>query len=154
MPMATSLPMTCTATIVTASHCVGLTLPGMMDEPGSLAGMAISPSPVARTRGKPAHIVRELHHVARERLDRAVREHQLILRRERVELVGRGDKGLSGQIRDGRGDRPVKAVGGVESRADRRAAERQLPQGRQRGGEQARGPVRGSSASRRSPARR
>ena len=34
-PMAVSLPMTCTATIVTASHCVGLTLPGMMDEPGS-----------------------------------------------------------------------------------------------------------------------
>ena len=46
MPTAASLPMTCTATIVTASHCVGLTLPGMMDEPGSLAGMAISPSPV------------------------------------------------------------------------------------------------------------
>ncbi len=45
MPMAVSLPMTCTATIVTASHCVGLTLPGMMDEPGSLAGMMSSPIP-------------------------------------------------------------------------------------------------------------
>ena len=45
MPTATSLPMTCTATIVTASHCVGLTLPGMMEEPGSFSGMKISPSP-------------------------------------------------------------------------------------------------------------
>ena len=45
MPTAVSLPMTCTATMVTASHWVGLTLPGMMEEPGSLAGMRISPRP-------------------------------------------------------------------------------------------------------------
>ena len=44
-PMAASLPITCTATIVTASHWVGLTLPGMMELPGSLAGMVISPKP-------------------------------------------------------------------------------------------------------------
>ena len=44
-PIAASLPMTCTATIVTASHCVGLTLPGMMELPGSLAGILISPRP-------------------------------------------------------------------------------------------------------------
>ena len=37
--------MTCTATMVTASHWVGLTLPGMMDEPGSFSGMKISPRP-------------------------------------------------------------------------------------------------------------
>lgn len=53
-----------------------------------------------------------------------------------MKLVGRGDKGLPGQLCGSRGDRPVKAIGGIESRADRRAAERQLPQGRQRGGEQ------------------
>ena len=45
MDTATSLPMTCTATMVSASHCVGLTLPGMMEEPGSLAGMISSPMP-------------------------------------------------------------------------------------------------------------
>ena len=45
MPTATSLPITCTATIVTASHCVGLTLPGMIDEPGSFSGIVISPIP-------------------------------------------------------------------------------------------------------------
>ena len=44
-PMAASLPMTCTATIVTDSHWVGLTLPGMIELPGSFAGIVISPSP-------------------------------------------------------------------------------------------------------------
>ena len=40
--MALSLPITCTATIVTASHWVGFTLPGIIDEPGSFSGMVIS----------------------------------------------------------------------------------------------------------------
>ena len=39
------LPNTCTHTIVSASHCVGLTLPGMMDEPGSFSGRDNSPRP-------------------------------------------------------------------------------------------------------------
>ena len=42
---AASLPNTRTATIVSASHCVGLILPGMIDEPGSLSGIVISPRP-------------------------------------------------------------------------------------------------------------
>ena len=37
MLMATSLPSTCAASMVTASHCVGLTLPGMMELPGSFS---------------------------------------------------------------------------------------------------------------------
>ena len=44
-PTAASLPMTCTQTIVIASHCVGLTLPGMMLLPGSFSGRCSSPSP-------------------------------------------------------------------------------------------------------------
>ena len=40
-----SLPNTCTATIVSASHWVGLTLPGMIDEPGSFSGRISSPMP-------------------------------------------------------------------------------------------------------------
>ena len=32
-------------TIVIASHCVGLILPGIIDEPGSFAGISISPIP-------------------------------------------------------------------------------------------------------------
>ena len=42
MPTAVSLPMTCTATMVSASHWVGFTLPGMMEEPGSFSGINIS----------------------------------------------------------------------------------------------------------------
>ena len=44
-PTATSLAMTCTAIMVRASHWVGLTLPGMIDEPGSFAGIASSANP-------------------------------------------------------------------------------------------------------------
>mmetsp|Transcript_26462 Transcript_26462/g.67199 ORF Transcript_26462/g.67199 Transcript_26462/m.67199 type:complete len:284 (+) Transcript_26462:565-1416(+) len=43
--MAAWLPKTCAHTIVSASHCVGLTLPGMIDEPGSFSGKESSPSP-------------------------------------------------------------------------------------------------------------
>ncbi len=39
------LTMTCAATIVIASHCVGLTLPGIILLPGSFSGIVISPRP-------------------------------------------------------------------------------------------------------------
>src|SRR3546814_5321945 len=42
---ATWLPITCAATMVSASAWVGLTLPGMIDEPGSFSGRASSPRP-------------------------------------------------------------------------------------------------------------
>ena len=45
MPMATSLPITWQQTMVSASHWVGLTLPGMIELPGSFSGMPISPRP-------------------------------------------------------------------------------------------------------------
>jgi hypothetical protein len=43
--MAAWLPKTCTQTMVSASHWVGLTLPGMIDEPGSFSGSDSSPRP-------------------------------------------------------------------------------------------------------------
>ena len=43
--MAVSLPMTWQHTMVMASDCVGLTLPGMIDEPGSFSGSPSSPRP-------------------------------------------------------------------------------------------------------------
>lgn len=39
------MPITCAATMVSISHWVGLTLPGMIELPGSLAGSSSSPSP-------------------------------------------------------------------------------------------------------------
>ena len=44
--MATSFPITCAAIIVNASDWVGFTLPGMMEDPGSLSGIKISPIPL------------------------------------------------------------------------------------------------------------
>ena len=44
--MATSFPKTWAAIIVTASHCVGFTLPGIIEDPGSLSGINISPIPL------------------------------------------------------------------------------------------------------------
>ena len=41
-----SLPITWTATIVTASAWVGLTFPGMIEEPGSFSGRESSPRPL------------------------------------------------------------------------------------------------------------
>ena len=43
--MATSLPTTCAQAISVASQITGLTLPGMMLEPGCRSGSRISPSP-------------------------------------------------------------------------------------------------------------
>ncbi|MNH18995.1 hypothetical protein D3C79_787170 [compost metagenome] len=42
---ATSLPITCAQSMVMASHCVGLTFPGMIELPGSFSGIEISPMP-------------------------------------------------------------------------------------------------------------
>ena len=55
---------------------------------------------VARAGSQPAHVVGDLHHVARGGLDRAVRENDLVLRSERVELVFSRHKGLAGQLRN------------------------------------------------------
>src|SRR5947207_7873619 len=44
-PTAAVAPCTCTQTIVIASHWVGLTLPGMIDDPGSFSGIDSSPNP-------------------------------------------------------------------------------------------------------------
>ena len=45
-PTVASLPKTRVTTIVIASDWVGLTLPGMIDEPGSFSGIRSSPMPV------------------------------------------------------------------------------------------------------------
>ena len=45
-PTVASLPKTFVATMVMASHWVGLTLPGMIELPGSFSGMMSSPMPL------------------------------------------------------------------------------------------------------------
>ena len=87
---------------------------------------------VARARSKPANIVGDLHHVGGQSLDGAVGEHQLVLACKRVELVGRGDKILSGQLRDALGDFFVKALGRVQAGAHGGSAKSELLEVRQR----------------------
>ena len=43
---AVSFPMTWMHTMISASHWVGFTFPGMIDEPGSLGGSTSSPRPL------------------------------------------------------------------------------------------------------------
>ena len=45
IPIATSFPSTCAVAISSASDWVGFTLPGMIELPGSFAGIRISPIP-------------------------------------------------------------------------------------------------------------
>src|SRR5262249_30040477 len=44
-PTSTSLAITCTEIIASASHWVGLTLPGMIEDPGSFSGIDSSENP-------------------------------------------------------------------------------------------------------------
>ena len=58
MAMVVSLPMTCAQTMVADSAMTGLTLPGMMEDPGWTSGSAISPIPA---RGPDPSQRRSLH---------------------------------------------------------------------------------------------
>ncbi len=109
-----------------ASHCVGFTLPGMIEEPGSFSGMISSPKPAARPGRQPADIVRDLHQRCSQRLQRALREHDLVVRRQRRELVGMRAEGKPGEF----GNLLGRALGEfrmrVQPRAHRRSADRQV----------------------------
>ena len=92
-------------TITIASHWVGLTLPGMIDEPGSFAGSVSSPSPQRGPGGQPAHVVGDLHQRHRER--RAARPMRATIASSDAlggELVGRRHEGQAGQLGDLGGD--------------------------------------------------
>lgn len=73
-----SLPNTCTHTMVSASHWVGLTLPGMMGELGSFSEMINSPMP-QQCRWLAAHIVDKLHQTAGQGAQRRGNLHQGIV---------------------------------------------------------------------------
>ena len=88
-----SLPMTCAHTIVTASGITGLTLPGMIDEPGCSAVSSISREPGERARVHPAQVVRDLHQRARERAHLAGELDRGILRRDVLEEIVAGLEG-------------------------------------------------------------
>ena len=116
--------------MVSASHWVGFTLPGMIDEPGSFSGMRSSPMPAARAGGEPAHVVGDLHERAGQRLAaRRCAFTSASCADSAANLFGARRNGMPGQLGDLRGGAVGEARVGVEAGADRRAAERQLVAG-------------------------
>ena len=85
---------------------------------------------------QPADIVGDLHQIRGQGLQRSVGEDQLILGGQGMELIGSGDEGLSGQLRDSLCHAGIEARGGIEARTHGCAAQSQLPQGGQRSQDQ------------------
>ena len=139
-PTAASLPITCTQTIVIASHCVGLTLPGMIDEPGSFSGRVSSPSP---QRGPDAsqRMSLAIFISATASVLSAPLAHRRARRARPAPRTcsGADDERQPGQLGDLRRGRLGELRVRVEPGADRRAAERQLVEPRQRRLDRARG---------------
>ena len=90
-----------------ASHWVGFTLPGMMEE-------------------QPADVVGDLHQVAGKCLQGTVGEDQLIPGGQGVELIGSGDKIPAGKLGNSGSNHFVKALGGIEPGTHGGAAQSQF----------------------------
>ena len=114
--------------MVMASDCVGLTLPGMIDEPGSFSGRLSSPiperGPLASQRRSFAIFVRLTARVA----SAALAQDDCVVRRQSRELVGRAHERRPGALRQARGHRVTEAGRGVEASAHGGAADGQLEQ--------------------------
>ena len=76
-------------------------------------------------RCQPADIVGDLEKIGGERLERSVGEDQLVLGGQGVEFIIGGFEGSGAEVRDGLGNGGVKAAGGVETRTDGGAAQRE-----------------------------
>ena len=92
--------MTWAQTIVIASDWVGLTLPGMIELPGSFSGRLSSPMPQRGPEPSRRMSLAILISDAATRLERAVSFDQGVVGGQRLELVGRGDEGQAGDLRD------------------------------------------------------
>jgi hypothetical protein len=87
-----SLPNTWAQTMVSASHWVGLTLPGMIDEPGSFSGRISSPRP-ERGPEPSKRMSLAILNSAGDGVDRAVREDHRVMAASASNLFGAVTKG-------------------------------------------------------------
>ena len=114
--------------MVRASHWVGLTLPGMMDEPGSFSGSDSSPrperGPEPRSRMSLAILNSETATVLMAPCDH---DHR-VMGGQRLELVGRRGEGHAGDGRDAVRHQFGEADRRIEAGADGGAALRQFHQ--------------------------
>ena len=95
---ATSFPITWAQAIVIASHWVGLTLPGIIELPGSLAGKTISPMPVRGPLASIRMLLAMCIRLTATRLRRATNLHHRVVRRERFKLVLRERSQRDGRL--------------------------------------------------------
>ena len=106
-----SLPNTWQQTMVIASHWVGLTLPGMIEEPGSFSGRINSPKPERGPEPRNRMSLAILNRSAASALSAPWANTQRAVRGQRFELVGRADERQAG---DG-GDLLGKQLGEVRA---------------------------------------
>jgi len=111
----------------------GVDLAGHDRRAGLVLGEAQLADAGARAGGVPAHVVGDLHERAGERAQRRARVHDRVVRRERGEEVAGGAERPAGQAADVGRRHLGEARVGVESGADRGAAQRQLVQALERG---------------------
>lgn len=72
MEIAVSFARTWTATMVRDSHCVGFTLPGMIELPGSFSGNGNFTEAASGAAGQPADVVGDFHQIGRHGFECAV----------------------------------------------------------------------------------
>ena len=92
--------MTCAATMVTASHWVGFTLPGMIDEPGSFSGSSNSPKPVRGPEPSSLMSLAILNSDTATVLSAPCANTRASWRGQRLELVLGADEGELGHLGD------------------------------------------------------
>ena len=119
------LPNTWQQTMVSASAWVGLTLPGMIDEPGSFSGRISSPRPERGPEPSRRMSLAILNSPVGQRVERAMHEDIGVVRRQRLELVRRADEGQAGDRGGALGEQAGEFRMRVEPGADRGAALRE-----------------------------
>ena len=124
-----SQPITWKHTWFTISGIDGLTLPGMIDDPGWTAGSRISDNPGARPHAEQPQIARDLADLDREPPHRArVGQHVAHALRHAKQVRRRHERQLGVMSTGARSTAAAVVVAGVQPGADRRGAEVQLVQ--------------------------
>ena len=123
---AASLPITWAQTIRVASGSTGLTLPGMMLDPGWRSGRWISARPVLRAGRHPAQVVADLGEADRDGPEHAAELDERVAGALGLEVVAGLGERLAGGLAQLRDDLLGEAGRGVDAGADRGAAEGQL----------------------------
>ena len=114
--------------MVSASHCVGFTLPGMIELPGSFSGIVISPRPQRGPEASQRTSLAIFMSEAASVLSAPCANTSASCAASASNLFGAVTKGMPGQLGELRGHaRGVLGVR-VEAGADRGAAERELEQ--------------------------